>query len=100
MSEQRWTKQEFLDTVEPCGYEFRIWWWFLWHRYVTLLNLATAYMTSNVDRLWAIRCLDLNIYSIHLDGRYVFFGRPTKMGERIAKIIVRSIREDLLVDKE
>ena len=39
---KRWTKQEFIEAVDPCGFKFRIWWFFLWHKYVTLLDVANA----------------------------------------------------------
>ncbi len=66
MKKTRWTKEEFIEEVDPCGYRFRIWWFFLWHRYVTLLDVANAKLslTNKHSVIWdlagahfAARCL-------------------------------------------
>ncbi len=96
-SKKRWTKQEFIEIVDPCNYRFRIWWFFLWHRYVTVKSLVAIYMTSDVDRLWAIRNLDFETYINHaVDvSDYISFLWPDVIGEKYAKIAIRSIREEL-----
>lgn len=59
---KRWTKKEFLEIVKPCGYKWRIWWFFIWHRQVTLLDVLDADWVEYHDKLHAFITLDRKWY--------------------------------------
>ena len=62
-NEQRWTKQEFISLVDPCNkYRFRVWWFFLWHRRATLLNVLNAWFVSSESKCYTVRRLDWRFY--------------------------------------
>ena len=62
-SERRWTKEEFMERVDPCGYRVSIWFFFLLHPHgATLLDVVNARWANPIGRLWAVRQLDYTIY--------------------------------------
>lgn len=65
-SEKRWTKQEFLDAVRPCGYRWRIRWLFLRHpRGVKVLHVVNAWYVDWMDKLYVIDRLDHTLWREH-----------------------------------
>jgi hypothetical protein len=59
---QKWTKAEFIREVNPCGYRFRIWWFFLFHKHVTLLDVVNARGVDDNVKRQLIMLLDHRLY--------------------------------------
>ena len=64
---KRWTKKQFVDSVNPCGYRMKIWWFFLWHRYITLLDILNCDDIPAHNRVLAVFYLDLDLYRTFRD---------------------------------
>jgi hypothetical protein len=59
---KKWNKQEFLEAVKPCGYKWRIWWWFKRHEYVTLLDVCKARLINIGTKLYVMGELDITLW--------------------------------------
>ncbi len=59
---KKWTKKQFLEKVKPCGYRWRIWWFFIWHRHVTLLDVLDAKLLRMSDKFYVVLRLDEDLY--------------------------------------
>ena len=64
---KRWTKKQFIEIVNPCGYRYRIWLFFLTHRYVTLLDVVEAKNVSEAEKCRLIWLLDRKFHDRHHD---------------------------------
>lgn len=63
-SRKRWTKEEFIQKINPCKYyRLRIWWFFLWHKHITLSNIVNYPFANRIIKLITVMRLDEDFWN-------------------------------------
>ena len=91
--EKKWTKEEFIQITNLCdNSRIKVWWFFLWHKHVTLLNVVNVLFVNALDKLIIISRLDKEFFDEHIQG-------STSLKGDIVNFRIALLAEKALVDK-